>query len=127
MRRVLPSPGFTLIELLVVMAVLGLLVSLAAPRYFQSIDKARESTLRENLMQFRQAIDRHFGDTGKYPASLEDLVAKKYLRRIPADPLTDRTDTWIVVAPDDRASGIVFDVKSGAKGQGRDGTQYASW
>lgn len=127
MRRVFPSPGFTLIELLVVMAVLGLLVSLAAPRYFQSIDKARESTLRENLMQFRQAIDRHFGDTGKYPASLEDLVAKKYLRRIPADPLTDRTDTWIVVAPDDRASGIVFDVKSGAKGQGRDGTQYASW
>ena len=119
--------GFTLIELLVVMAVLGLLVSLAAPRYFQSIDKARESTLKENLMQLRQAIDRHFGDTGKYPVSLEELVAKKYLRRIPADPLTDRTDTWLVVAPDDRALGLVFDVKSGAKGRARDGTSYETW
>lgn len=119
--------GFTLIELLVVMAVLGLLVSLAAPRYFQSIDKARESTLRENLMQMRQAIDRHFGDTGKYPASLEELVTKKYIRRIPVDPITDRADTWAVVVPEDRALGLVFDVKSGAKARARDGTEYETW
>lgn len=119
--------GFTLIELLVVMAVLGLLVSLAAPRYFQSIDKARESALRENLMQLRQAIDRHFGDTGKYPASLEELVSKKYLRRVPPDPLTERADSWVVVAPEDRSLGLVFDVKSGAKGRARDGTQYDAW
>lgn len=127
MTAIVRARGFTLIELLVVMAVLGLLVSLAAPRYFQSIDKARESTLRENLMQLRQAIDRHFADTGKYPASLEELVTKKYLRRIPSDPLTEKTDSWVIVAPEDRAAGVVFDVKSGAKGRARDGTEYETW
>lgn len=123
-----PRPrGFTLIELLVVMAVLGLLVSLAAPRYFVSIDKAKESTLRETLMQLRQGIDRHFTDTGKYPASLEDLVTKKYLRKIPIDPIVDRTDAWIVIAPENTALGTVFDVKSGAKGRAKDGTNYETW
>ena len=127
MIKSIRAPGFTLIELLVVMAVLGLLVSLAAPRYFQSIDKARESALRENLMQLRQAIDRHFADTGKYPATLDELVTKKYLRRIPADPVTDRADSWTVIAPEDRALGLVFDVRSGSKGRARDGTQYETW
>lgn len=119
--------GFTLIELLVVMAVLGLLVSLAAPRYFVSIDKAKESTLRETLMQLRQAIDRHFTDTGKYPASMEDLVTKKYLRKIPIDPVADRADAWIVVAPENASLGAVFDVKSSAKGRAKDGTNYETW
>jgi general secretion pathway protein G len=119
--------GFTLVELLVVMAVIALLVSLAAPRYFTSIDKAKESALRESLMQLRQAVDRHFADVGRYPGSLDELVARKYLRGVPVDPFTERKDTWIVVPPEDKSLGAVFEVRSGARGQARDGTSYDTW
>lgn len=119
--------GFTLIELLVVMAIIALLLSLSVPRYFGHVDKARESVLRQDLAQMRDAIDKHFGDVGLYPASLDELVTKKYLRKVPLDPITERADTWIIVAPEKKNAGIVFDVKSGAVGHARDGTDYASW
>jgi general secretion pathway protein G len=119
--------GFTLIELLVVMALIGMLLSLSVPRYFGNVDKARESVLRQDLAQLRDAIDKYFGDSGRYPESLDDLIAKKYLRKIPLDPITERADTWIVVAPERKDSGKVFDVKSGATGRARDGSDYAGW
>lgn len=119
--------GFTLVELLVVLAIIATLLSLAAPRYTGSVDKAKESVLHENLATLRSAIDKYYGDTGKYPAALSDLIAKNYLRRIPADPVTDSTTTWIVVAPADAQKGAVFDVKSGAPGKSRDGTAYRDW
>ncbi|HET9576600.1 MAG TPA: prepilin-type N-terminal cleavage/methylation domain-containing protein [Usitatibacter sp.] len=121
------SPGFTLIELLVVMAIISTLLALAIPRYFHSEDRARETALRHDLTVMREAIDRHYGDTGKYPASLQELVAKKYLRRVPADPITGSVETWVVVPPADRDRGGVFDIASGAPGNGRDGTPYAQW
>lgn len=119
--------GFTLIELLVVMAIISTLLAVAIPRYFHSEDRARETALRHDLTVMREAIDRHYGDTGRYPASLQELVAKRYLRRVPADPITGSPETWVVVAPANRDQGAVYDVASGAPGIARDGTPYAQW
>lgn len=119
--------GFTLVELLVVLAVLGLLVSMVAPRYFGNVDKARESVLRQDLAQLRDAIDKHVADTGRYPDTLEELVTKKYLRAVPVDPITERKDSWTLVPPENKDMGGVFDVRSSAPGHARDGTAYASW
>lgn len=119
--------GFTLIELLVVMAIIAMLLTIAAPRYFGSIDRSRETALRHDLAAMREAIDRHFADTGRYPESLEDLAAKKYLRSVAADPITDSSKTWILVPPERRELGGVFDVHSGAPGKARDGSAYKDW
>lgn len=121
------STGFTLIELLVVMAVLAMLLTLAMPRYFSSVEKSKEVALRHDLAVLRETIDRYYGDTGRYPDSLEELAAKKYLRKIAPDPITDSAATWIVVAPDDPHKGGVYDVRSGAPGKARDGTAYRDW
>ncbi len=119
--------GFTLIELLVVMAIIAMLLSLSIPRYFGHVEKAKESVLRQDLAQMRDAIDKYFGDVGHYPESLDEIVTKKYLRKVPLDPFTDRADTWVIVAPDNKDAGKVFDVKSGATGHARDGSLYATW
>jgi general secretion pathway protein G len=119
--------GFTLIELLVVMAIIALLVSLAMPRYFHSVDSSRETILRENLSLTRQALDRYYGDNGKYPDTLDMLVSKKYLRSLPLDPVTGVNTSWIIVPPDVPEKGGVYDVKSGAPGNARDGTEYKNW
>lgn len=119
--------GFTLIELLVVMALIGMLLSLSVPRYFGNVDKAKESVLRQNLAQTRDAIDKYFGDNGRYPDSLDEIVARRYLRKLPVDPITDRSDSWVIVAPEKKDMGVVFDVRSGAAGRARDGSEYASW
>lgn len=128
MARTKPrAGGFTLIELLVVMALIGMLLSLSVPRYFGHVDKAKETVLRQDLMQLRDAIDKYFGDVGAYPESLEELVEKSYLRKIPLDPYTERADSWVIVAPGKQAAGKVFDVRSGATGKARDGSDFASW
>lgn len=119
--------GFTLIELLVVMALIGMLLTLSAPRYFGHVDKAKESVLRQDLAQLRDAIDKYFGDMGRYPESLQEMVDRNYLRRIPVDPITDKADSWVVVPPKKEGSGNVFDVRSGAQGKAQDGSEYASW
>jgi general secretion pathway protein G len=119
--------GFTLIELLVTMTIVALLLSLAVPRYFVHIERTKEVVLRENLHQVRDAIDKFYGDNGRYPDALADLVTRKYLRRIPPDPITDSDATWVVVAPADPSQGRVADLRSGAKGSGRDGTPYNTW
>lgn len=119
--------GFTLIELLVVLAIIGMLLALAAPRYIGSVEKAREAALRENLATMRDVIDKFYGDTGKYPANLNDLVTQRYLRKIPIDPMTDSNQSWISIAPEDVAQGAVFDVRSGSQGRARDGTLYKDW
>jgi general secretion pathway protein G len=117
--------GFTLIELLVVLAIVALLLTLAVPRYFHSIDASKETVLIENLRTTRETIDKFYGDTGRYPDSLEELVERKYLRALPVDPLTESTTTWIVVPPDDTDKGKVFSIKSGAPGQSRNGRPFA--
>ncbi len=119
--------GFTLIELLVVLAIIATLLTLAAPRYFQHVDRSKEAVLRENLATTRQAIDQYHADKGAWPDSLESLVDARYLRGVPRDPVTERSDTWLIVPPPDQdapATGV-YDLKSGAEGATRDGTPYA--
>jgi general secretion pathway protein G len=119
--------GFTLIELLVTLAVISLLLSLAVPRYFGSLDRSKEIVLRENLHQIRDAIDKFYADRDRYPEALDELVTRRHIRSLPRDPVTDSDRTWIVLPPPDSAAGKVFDVKSGAPGSGRDETPYSSW
>lgn len=119
--------AFTLIELLVALAIVALLLSIVVPRYFGGIARAEESTLRANLAILRDALDKHYADTGRYPDTLEVLVARKYLRSVPEDPLTRARSTWVIVPPEDRTRGGVFDVKSGAPGRASDGKAYAEW
>ena len=119
--------GFTLIELLVVFAIIALLVSIVAPRYFNSVEKSKETVLKQDLFTMRDALDKYYGDTGKYPDALEDLVSKKYIRKLPVDPMTESAETWTIVPPEDTEKGGVFDIHSGAPGNARDGTPYSSW
>lgn len=120
--------GFTLIELLVVMAVIATLLTIAVPRYFQHLDRAREASLRESLAVMRDALDKYRADTGKYPETLEDLVTKRYLRKVPSDPITESTETWVLVPPpDEPGQRRVWDVRSGAEGQGMNGSDYSTW
>ena len=118
--------GFTLIELLVVMSIIATLLTLAVPRYFHSTDLAKEAVLKQNLAQMRDSIDKYYGDRGRYPDSLEDLVTRKYLRKVPPDPITDSATTWLTVSPE-AGKGGVFDVKSGAPGTAHDGSAYDKW
>ena len=117
--------GFTLIELMVVLSIIALLLTLAIPRYFGSIDKSKEAVLRENLNQMRDAISRYYADKGKYPESLDALAAEKYLRGVPLDPVSESDKTWIIVPPEDPQKGGVYDVKSGASGKTRDGREFS--
>lgn len=133
--------GFTLIELLIVMAIMATLLSLVAPRYFKSLDKARETVLRTNLKTMRDAIDKFRADTGRYPASLDELVTRRYLGEVPLDPITESPATWVAIEAGrgnaQRGAGIcegsgescagVVDVQSGASGRGLDGTAISSW
>lgn len=119
--------GFTLVELLVVLAIIGTLLSLSAPRYFRSMEKAKEAVLKENLATLRSIVDKYYSDNGRYPSSLNDLVLKKYLRKIPEDPLTGSDNTWTFVPPLDKDKGQVFDVKSGSQERSQDGTAYKDW
>lgn len=119
--------GFTLIELLVVLGIVALMLTLAVPRYFPSVDKSKEVVLADNLRNLRGLIDQYYGDTGRYPDSLDQLVEKKYLRALPRDPVTDSDTTWIIIPPEDSLKGSVYDIKSGAPGNDRSGKPYADW
>jgi len=127
MRHRTRGCGFTLIELLVVMAIIAMLLSLAVPRYFNSVENSRETLLRQNLSLTRHVLDQYYGDKGKYPESLEALVAGKYLRSLPFDPLTDSNSSWIIVPPDTPEKGGVFDIHSGAPGNARNGSPFKEW
>ncbi|MCE3604878.1 type II secretion system GspH family protein [Massilia sp. P8910] len=119
--------GFTLIELLVVLGIIALLLTLAVPRFFPSIDSTKDTILADNLRNIRAVIDQFYADTGRYPDSLEQLVEKKYLRSIPVDPVADSSTSWILVPPEDSAKGNLYSIKSGAPGNDRNGKPYSDW
>ena len=121
------AAAFTLIELLVVMAIVALLVSLASPRYFGSLSRAKETALQQTLSVVRDSIDKYYADNGKYPDDLAMLVNKRYLRGLPVDPITGSDGTWLIVAPDDPEKGGVYDIQSGADGMGRNGKPFREW
>lgn len=124
--------GFTLIELLIVMTIIGILASIVVPNYQRNLIKAREAVLMEDLYQMRRAIDAYFADHIKYPESLDDLIASKYLRDLPRDPFTQSTDTWEEVPPTpsiegELAEGGMEDVRSGSDLVGLNGIPYRDW
>jgi general secretion pathway protein G len=117
--------GFTLIELLIVVTIIGILATLAAPTYQASAMKAREAALRQDLFTLRDVLDQHRADQGKYPASIQALVAAGYLRAIPKDPFTNSDTTWQEMA--EPTEGGIFDVFSGSEFVGTNGTPYNRW
>ncbi|MDP9158790.1 MAG: type II secretion system GspH family protein [Acidobacteriota bacterium] len=125
--------GFTLIELMVVISLILILVSVAVPAYNQSIVRARETVLRQNLFTLRSVISQYTLDKQKAPQSLDDLVQSHYIKQIPTDPMTSKNDTWAVdqedstlMSPDQQEGGI-NDVHSGSTAVSSDGTAYSTW
>lgn len=102
--------GFTLIELVIVLAMIGMLLTLAVPRYFHVLDRSKQSVQQQNIATVRDAIDKFFGDQARYPESLNELVERRYLRTIPIDPLT-AAPNWIAIPPGDSGPGV-YDVRS---------------
>jgi general secretion pathway protein G len=121
----LRGQGFTLIELLVVLAIVSMLLSLAVPRYFQSIENAKSTVLSDNLRQLRSTIDKFYADTARYPDSLDELIDKGYLKNLPVDPISNSNSTWIIIAPKEGYRGRVYDIRSGANGVDRYGRPFS--
>jgi general secretion pathway protein G len=131
-QRLRGERGFTLIELMIVMTIIGILTAMAVPAYLRSVNKAKEAVLKEDLQVMRHAIDSYTIDKEKAPQSLDDVVQGGYLKMIPKDPITSRTDTWIVGQSDDpttiqETSGGINDVHSGAQQVSSEGTSYNTW
>lgn len=131
-RRASGAAGFTMIELLIVMSIIVLLASMGMAQYRNSVVRAREAVLKEDLFRMRDAIDQYYADKNKYPASLDDLVSDGYLREIPVDPITQSKETWQPVnaeanVNDTTAEPGIYDVKSGSDQAALDGTSYADW
>lgn len=120
--------GFTLVELLVVMAIVATLLSIVVPRYFRHLDLARENSLKQTLSVLRETIDKYHADTGRYPETFDELVDKRYIRRVPVDPVSESSETWITLPPPQSpASNLIWDVHSGAEGSAHDGSAYSEW
>jgi general secretion pathway protein G len=131
-KLIIRQRGFTLVELTIVILIILILIGIAAPMYSQSVVRARESTLRQDLDTMRKCIDAYTMDKQRAPQSLDDLVSAGYLREIPLDPITRSRDTWVTAQEDlynsiDQTESGITDVHSGAPGTGLDGTPYSSW
>jgi general secretion pathway protein G len=134
-RNVKPSRcqrGFTLIELMIVISIIVILISAAMPMYNQSIIRAREAVLRDDLFTLRSVIDQFTLDKQRAPQSLDELVQEHYLKAIPKDPFTNSSETWQVTQEDtimsvDQTQPGISDVHSGSNLTGADGTAYSSW
>lgn len=120
--------GFTLMELLVVLLLIALLASLVTPVVTNSIERAKESATKENLLVLRKAIDDYYSDKGHYPETLEVLVENKYIRKVPKDPFTEKSDTWEKITKDDVNGKFgITDIRSSKTGVASDGTNYKDW
>jgi general secretion pathway protein G len=119
--------GFTLIELLVVMSIIGVLLTIAVPRYFRTVQRSKETVLRHDLSVVRESIDKYYGDVGQYPDALVALVDKHYIRNVPVDPFTKSAESWLVIASDDPDHPGVRDIHSGSPDSGSDGSPFVSW
>ena len=126
------ASGFTLMEMMIVMVLIVILAGIGLSVYGNSVQRAKEATLKEDLFRMRDAIDQYYADKNKYPGSLEDLVSEKYLRAVPVDPFTSKSDSWQTTTsePDPGNPSLesgISNVKSGSEQTGLDGTRYADW
>lgn len=132
-KRILKTRrGFTLIELMIVVTIVGILAAIAAPNYQWGVIKAREAVLLDDLYNLNSMVDQYYADHGQYPESLQDLVAKKYIDKIPKDPFTKSSDSWVVIPPEpspdgQETMGAVAGVKSGSNLIGSNGKPYSEW
>lgn len=130
--RAYSQRGFTLVELMVVMLIISILLAVAVPSFVGAIRSAREAALREDLHTMRDAIEQYTEDKQAGPQSLDDLVQAGYLKSIPVDPMTHRSDTWVTEQSEDYSSvdetqpGI-DNVHSGSDQISSDGTPYSQW
>ena len=121
-----------MIEVLVVMTLIVVLASMGMAQYRNTVRRAEEAVLKENLFRLRDALDQYYADKNKFPADLSELVSEGYVRELPTDPLTKSKDTWTTTQaePDPNnpaAQGGIDDVKSGSDRTALDGTRYADW
>jgi general secretion pathway protein G len=132
-RRIQHSRGFTIIELMIVISMIMILVSIAIPTYNQAILRAKEGVLRQNLFTLRSLISQYTLDKQKAPQALDDLITTGYLKQIPVDPFTGRSDSWtvdqedVVLSMDQTGEPGITDVHSGSDQISSDGTAYSSW
>ena len=124
--------GFTLIELMIVISMILILVSISIPAYNQSILRAKESVLRQDLFELRSLISQYTLDKQKAPQSLDDLVQAGYIKQIPNDPMTGSNSSWTVDQEDtvmsvDQQDPGITDVHSASTANATDGTAYNTW
>ena len=151
LARVVGERGLTLVELIVTVAILTILASAAFPVARFQVKRQNERMLRYDLWTMRDAIDKYKDaadkgafqtkvDSQNYPPDLDTLVTGvdvqgkkvKFLRRIPVDPMTGKTEWGMRSMQDDPTSDSfggqsVFDVYSKSQGTALDGTKYADW
>ena len=130
--RTTDAAGFTLMEMMIVMVLIVILAGIGLVSYGNSVTRAKEATLKEDLFRLRDAIDQYYADKNKYPSSLESLVEDKYMRAVPVDPFTNSAETWQTTMSEPEpgnpsAEPGVYDVKSGSEAVALDGSRYADW
>jgi len=125
--------GFTLLEMMVVITIILILLSLATGRYQQSVLRAKEASLKQDLAVMRKAVDQYTLDKLAAPQSLEDLVGAAYLREVPVDPMTGKKDwqvdyeTDVLFSPEQTSTGISNVHSASDKVSPFERTSYNSW
>jgi len=110
---------------------MGILLSIAIPIYSQSIMRARESVLRNDLAELNKLVQQYTLDKQKAPQSLEDLVSAGYIHQVPKDPMTGETN-WdtpqceVLDSIDQQDPGIC-QVHSASTAMSTEGTAYNTW
>lgn len=146
--------GMTLLELIIACSILVILASAALPVARYSIIRGKETELRRDLREMKDAIDRYKDTADKnlirvevgsegYPPDLDTLVKGvnvganadkkiRFLRKVPVDPITGQADWGLRCVSDDPDSNSwcgknVFDVYSKSQATALDGTKYSDW